>query len=77
MNFETWILKMRRANKVPFGTAYELFAREAWTAALAIERETCAKTCDAVASRYKAQHDPVSENIADECAAEIRAGIEP
>ena len=32
--FEDWMTKMRAARKVPFGTAYELFAREAWNAAV-------------------------------------------
>ena len=37
--FEDWITKMRASGRKPFGTAYELFAREAWNAATAAERE--------------------------------------
>lgn len=46
MLFEDWMTKMRAARKVPFGTAYEYFAREAWNAAISEEREACAKACE-------------------------------
>ena len=39
----------------------------------ASERELCAEAVEAVASRFRAAHDPVSENAADECYMAIRA----
>lgn len=33
--FDDWMSKMRATHEVPFGTAYEIFARKAWNAALA------------------------------------------
>jgi len=41
MTFEEWFGKMRAERKVPFGAAYEVFARTAWEAAQANEREAC------------------------------------
>jgi alcohol dehydrogenase class IV len=42
----------------------------------AVERETierCENAVDEVARRFRAAHDPMSENAADECYAAIRA----
>lgn len=64
MTFEGWIAKMRAARKVPFGTAYESFAREAWMAAKKVERESCAKVCEEL--------DTYEPEIRQECADAIR-----
>ena len=39
----------------------------------ASEGELCAEAVEAVASRFRSAHDPVSENAADECYMAIRA----
>lgn len=80
MMFEDWMTKMRAARKVPFGTAYELFAREAWNAAIAEGREACAKACDDEAEAIRregegstnAQYDWMADG-AERCAETLRS----
>jgi len=49
MAFEDWLVDMRQTGQVPFGTAYEMFARKAYDAAIAEEREACAKIAEEMA----------------------------
>lgn len=47
--------------------SYYDFAKEAWEAAQAAEREACAKICDGIKGW------PTDKVVADECAEAIRA----
>ncbi len=40
------------------------------------EREACAKVCEDIARKYQKLHHASLENIADECAAAIKARID-
>lgn len=51
MNFDGWIKKMKSIGKKPFGTAYEIFAKEAWDSATLNEREECALLIEYLYSR--------------------------
>ena len=44
-----------------------LFAWEAWKSATASEREACAKTCDAIAQKWRGANSQIVE-----CATAIR-----
>ena len=47
---------------------------QAWQAAVAAERERCAKLCEAIHARHIAEHgDYIGETYAAECARAIRA----
>ena len=46
--FQEWIREERRRGRVPFGTAYELFAKRAWDAS----RNVTVSSCDPYTSRY-------------------------
>jgi hypothetical protein len=41
------------------------------TLAILAEREACAAVCDDLAMEYRRDHDPMSENVADECYGRI------
>lgn len=43
------------------------------TLAILAEREACAATCEDLAMEYRRDHDPMSENVADECYGRILA----
>ena len=43
------------------------------TLAVLAEREACAATCEDLAMEYRRDHDPMSENVADECYGRILA----
>ncbi len=41
------------------------------TLAILAEREACASVCEDLAMEYRRDHDPQSENVADECYGRI------
>ena len=43
------------------------------TLAILAEREACASVCEDLAMEYRRDHDPQSENVADECYGRILA----
>jgi alcohol dehydrogenase class IV len=65
-----------RARHIMGGPTFGTIEQAIALALAAVERETierCAKAVDEVARKFKAAHDPMSENAADECYAAIRA----
>ena len=65
MNFDEW-----RETYSAGPLMNEAMARAAWDAAIAAEREACAKVCDVEAKRLGW---PTERFAADNCAAAIRA----
>ena len=65
-------------NKYPTPGHYTAEQMLAWGKANAeAEREACENAVEDVARKYQKLHNASSENIADECAAAIRARTTP
>ena len=76
MTFEEW------ADERFMGSMEKVFAKYAWEAAQAAEREACAKVCDSASDDYSVGWDEngsreskIASDAARDCAAAIRARL--